>query len=218
MPNKFSDFCTTDAGGMMDERRQGIRRPSSGFTLLELLAAMSIIAITAVTALSLFSKGIDIWEDVTFRGSLEYEAALFLEGIEKELKNCISFSEIQFLGDTETIDFPAIIIKNSGSSQEAIGRIKYSFDKDKMAVYKYKDAYPNCSQENLFNPYKILDLVESLSFEYAVLDGEGKFNWASLWQDKQAIPKAVRIRIKLVTNEKSNKTCNFERVVYIPVG
>jgi prepilin-type N-terminal cleavage/methylation domain-containing protein len=232
MPNKFSDFRTTDAGGMINERR-GMRdegrkttgnpssvlcRPSSGFTLLELLAAMSITAITAVTALSLFSKGVDIWENVTFRGSSEHEAALFLEEFEKDLKNCVNFSEIQFLGDTETVDFPAIINKNSGSSSEAIGRIKYSFDKDKMAVYKRKAVYPNCAQENLFMPYKILGSVESLSFEYAALNAHGALNWTGLWQDKQIKPKGVRVRIKIAANEGSEKTHNFERVVYIPIG
>jgi len=191
---------------------------SSGFTLLELLAAMSITAIIAVTVLSLFSKGIDIWEDVTFRGSSEYNAALFLEEFEKDLKNCINFSEIQFLGESITIDFPAIISKNSGSSQEAVGRIRYSFDKDGMAVYKHKAAYPDCIQENLFGSHKILGSVESLSFEYAVLNAEGTLDWAGFWQDKHIIPEAVRVRIKFATNKDSGKSHNFERVVYIPVG
>lgn len=211
-----------DIGGQNTGGRRklffGYCRPPSGFTLLELLAAMSLTAIAALTVLSLFSKGIDIWEDVAFRGSSEYEAALFLEEIEKELKNCVNFPEIQFLGEAETIGFPAVINKNSGSSQEAIGRVKYSYDKDKMAIYKIKAVYPDCTQEGLSSPYKILGLVESASFEYAALNAEGALSWTGLWQDKQIIPKAVRVRIKLATNKGSDKAHNFERVVYIPIG
>jgi len=199
-------------------KRIKARNSPAGFTLLELLAAMSITAITVVTALSLFSKGIDIWENVIFRGSSEHEAALFLEEIEKDLKNCVNFSEIQFLGDAETIDFPVIIAKKSDTTIGAVGRVRYSFDKDSMAIYKRKAVYPDCGQENLFKPYKILGSVESLNFEYAVSDAQGALNWTGSWQDKQIKPKGVRVKIKIAANEGSEKASDFERVVYIPIG
>lgn len=199
-------------------KRVKSRNSPVGFTLIELLAAMSITAITVVTALSLFSKGIDIGVNVAFLGSSEHEAALFLEEIEKDLKNCVNFSGIQFVGDAETIDFPAIIIKNSNSSIAAIGRVRYSFNKDKMALYKFEAVYPDCVQENLFKPYEILGSVESLSFEYAVSNAQGALDWTGLWQDTQNKPKGVRVKIKIAANEGSEKTSGFERVVYIPIG
>ena len=87
-----------------------------------------------------------------------------------------------------------------------------------MALYKCKAVYPDCVQENLFKPYKILGSVESLSFEYAVSNAQGALNWTGLWQDKLIKPKAVRMKIKIAANEGSEKTSDFERVVYIPIG
>ncbi|MEA3305640.1 MAG: hypothetical protein U9R52_02380, partial [Candidatus Omnitrophota bacterium] len=131
-------------------------------------------------------------------GPLEYNTVLFLEEIEKELKNQINFSEIQFSAESGTISFPALV-------RNRVGCIKYSFDKDKMAIYKYRAPYPECNREERLTPYRILDSVKSLSFEYSVSGREG-------------LPGAVRIKIEVAADEKSNESYKFEKVVYIPAA
>ena len=190
-----------------------------GFTLLELLVAIFIISIVGTVALTLFSKGINIWEDVRFRTSREYETILFLEGLDKELRNYVNFSEIGFSGKGESICFPALINvqrEDSDYIQNVIGCINYRFDRDKMAIYKSKVSYPESIQESSSAFYRILERVKSLNFEYGVLDKQGEFKWSSLWK-KKGKPKAVRIRIEVGVDEDFRNTCKFERTFYIPI-
>ena len=191
-----------------------------GFTLLELLAAIFMISIVGTVALTLFSKGIGIWEDVRFRSSTEYETILFLEGLEKEARNYVNFSEIGFSGKSETIRFPAFINvqrENSDHIQNVLGCINYRFDRDKMAVYKSKISYPESTQESSSAFYRVLKRVKSLNFEYGVLDKQEEFKWSSLWKKEGGIPEAVRIRIEVGIDEEFRNTCEFERTFYIPI-
>ncbi|MFH1856003.1 MAG: prepilin-type N-terminal cleavage/methylation domain-containing protein [Candidatus Omnitrophota bacterium] len=196
---------------------------AKGFTLLELLIAMSIAAVAAVTALTLFSKGIDIWQTARFKSPAKYNAVLFLEDVDKELKNSINFSEIEFEGETRQINFPAIVKQYKDEYTqvlEIVGWVKYSFDKDKKSIYKSKSAYPQCLDENLFTAVKVLDSVESISFEYAFLNAENKLEWTSACEGASAggNPKAVRIKVKVIIEESTNENENFEKTIFIPIA
>lgn len=192
-----------------------------GFTLLELLVAISLLGMAAIIVLSLFSKGIDVWEEAKFKSPLEYNAVLFLEEMEKEIKNCADFSEIGFLGESADFAFPSYIKKYDQElavTQEKIGCVKYRFDEEKKSVYKYRAVYPDCLVESLFISIKMLDSVETFRLEYGSLNEENKISWAGTWQKEQGKPKAVKIILRINLGEKTGKTYDFEKVVYCPAA
>lgn len=198
-----------------------MRQKEKGFTLLELLVAAFLLGIAAITALSLFSKGIDVWEEAKFRSPLEYNAVLFLEEMEKGIKNSADFSEIGFSGEAAVFTFPSYIKKYDQElalTQEKIGCVKYRFDGEKKSVYKYRAVYPDCLVESLFIPIKMLDFVETFSLEYASLNEENKISWAGAWQKEQGKPMAIKIILRINLGDKAGKTYDFEKVVYVPAA
>ena len=173
-----------------------IRYPLSakkGFTLIEVLVAISVFAIIAGAIFAVFSRGLSIWEDARIKTNFREEPLIFLDGLEKGLKNHITLYDSRFQLEPQRILFTTI-----GTE---IYNIQYIFDKGKKGLYKYKAAYP--APATLAEPLLILNNVKDLKFAGEAPEA-GKF------------PKAIKVDLT-VTGGKRQDEYNLQRIISMPV-
>jgi len=82
-------------------------KQSKGFTLIELLIVTVILAVIAGAIFATFSAGIKIWQRTNEMLPQE-DINIFSARLERDLRNVIKFSNLNFTGKEEKISFPAI--------------------------------------------------------------------------------------------------------------
>lgn len=163
-----------------------------GFTLIEVLVAISIFAIIAGAIVSVFIKGIEVWENSQIRATYREEALLFLEGLEKELKNKIPIHDSGFKIEAQDLYFTAL--------KEAIYNIRYKYDRESKTVYRYTARYPK--SVSIQKPVVVLKNIKTLSF---TAEDEG-INF----------PAAIKVHLTISDGNMQNEY-SFLRAIYMPV-
>ncbi|MBL7158745.1 MAG: prepilin-type N-terminal cleavage/methylation domain-containing protein [Candidatus Omnitrophica bacterium] len=163
-----------------------------GFTLIEVLVAISIFAVIAAAIIAVFIKGIEVWENSHIRTNYREEALLFLEGMEKELKNNITLVDSGFKIEAQDLYFTTL--------KEAIYNIRYKYDKENKMVYRYTARYPK--PVSIEEPIAALKNVKTLNF---TVEEEG-IN----------LPAAIKIYLT-ISDEGLQNEYSFLRVIDMPV-
>jgi len=176
-----------------------------GLTLVEALVAVSIFAIIGGAIVAAFSKGMQVWEDARIRTTFREEPLIFLDGLEKELKNYISFYDSKFEVEEDRIDFSTLTVT------EDIYNMRYVLDKSTGNIYRHKAQYPILAVSA--KPVLMLKNVKNLKFTYQQEKIEDDL-------EKEAIelkfPKMVRVNLT-VRDESAHNEYQLQRTINIPV-
>ncbi len=107
---------------------------TSGFTLIEVLIALSLLAITAFAVMTSFIQGVKIFS--RFSGiSSQQEKIFFIEGFTRDLKNSTYYSALPWSISSEQISFPSIPTQAEGAGLGGLPcRVIYKFDPQKKEV------------------------------------------------------------------------------------
>ena len=212
-------------------------RRHKGFTLLELLLALSIFSIIAVCLYSVFAGGIRVWRKQEEGFKYAHTTRLALDRMAKELRNAINYSVpattgmgaednqgLRFIGEKDKFSFITV-------TDGEIAKVSYLFSAKggenarfqngvlKRIIVLQKEGF---KEENQKEDVLVAD-IDELSFEYAY-EGEGKDSpaiWADSWgEEGQAkIPKGVRVTLEFDKGAKDqNKKEIFRKTVFIPTG
>ena len=97
-------------------------RPSSprGFSLIELVIVSSLLVLVSLAVFSVFSGGLKIYRRAQSYQGEKADILIFLEKMERELRNTFNYSAVNFIGDPEKISFPGIVKKIDAAGGEAL--------------------------------------------------------------------------------------------------
>lgn len=210
-----------------------------GFTLIEILIAVSIFSVIAIALYTGFNAGIRVWRRAEQNMELHQSIRFFLGGIGKELRNAINYGQAEgigeiagegeaklvvkpdlvFVGERDNISFVTLItrILEENESSVELAKINYSLNTD--GTLMRKAAYQNEGfAETDINTEKLISDVEELRFEYVYKaeDEELPPTWKDYWQGQEGLPIGVKVFLKLKKQE--GIAGDFFKTVFIPTG
>lgn len=202
---------------------------------MELLVAVSIFAVIAVSLYSIFSGGIQIWKRQEKGFVYNHTVRLVFDTMARELRNAINYSQapqaataetqaemklLKFTGEEKKLTF----ITLAGTEIEKVDYIFEETAQDKGQLRKktvfQKDGFKEEKQKDSI----LIQGLEGLSFEYVYKApaGEDTLIWKDSWgKDIQtaapAIPAGVRITLSFPSAGEQPAEI-FTKTVFIPTG
>lgn len=219
-----------------------IRRKSrSNFTLLELLIALSLFATIMVALYSALSVGIAAWKRGDQGSNIHQKARIILDTVVNDVRKCVYFSYIQFLGQAHEVYFPVTLPVSEKKRRDKttfdtnIYKVTYFLDKrsyrDKYkSLMRLQHTFLESLEESRRDARQLAGDVADLSFEYIytkteeetemLIEGESPLYWEEDWDVTNKIPRAMKIKLVLVNQPKTDaeEKYTFERTVFIPIG
>lgn len=198
-------------------------KQKTGFTLVELLIAVSIFSIIILSLFSAFQTGILSYKKIDSAFEVFQTARLILNRIEKDLKNTFIYyaDDSKFIGNSKAMDFYSIIdiFDNEGNMNGVVCRIKYELAQEGLKRYCYKGI--DALLENTGIGADILSSkIKEISFKYAYpgTTPDKIYEWQEEpWpideNQKKALPLAVKIELTLKDNNEV-----FTKIVPIPLA
>jgi prepilin-type N-terminal cleavage/methylation domain-containing protein len=189
-------------------------RQQLGFTLIELLVSAAILSVIGLAVYSVFAGGIGAWRKAQEFSSTYQTARLVLEDIAQELKNAVTISGPDFVGESQKLSFLTVRRPPGRPVDPKIMRVTYEVRRDRAsATYSLVreetlnvDGSPTDEAELVVNP------ISKLEFLYTSKDDKGQIvPWKDAWQVSEAVPLGVKII--LVVGET-----RFTKLVFIPHG
>lgn len=180
----------------------------------------SILGMIAAAIFTTFSGGLNVYERVQAYGGTQADVLLFLEKIERELRNTFSISGIDFSGDSKRIAFAGLISELDFERNQniSLGKILYYFDGEKGIMVKEEQNYPQAisKSETRKSSSEILLSIENVDFSYYYFDlNKNEYEWKDSWNAGDGIPKGVKVK---VTFRNGGRNVTLVRTVLIPVA
>jgi prepilin-type N-terminal cleavage/methylation domain-containing protein len=188
-----------------------------GFTLLEVLVSTAIFAVVALAVYSAFAGGVGAWRRAQEFSAAYQTARLVLDDMAGELKNAVTISGSDFVGESRSLSFLTVLQSPLGAGRPAdprITRVTYEAQRDRAtATYALSrlevsdvEGAPQGEAELVVNP------ISTVEFQYTSKDETGRLvPWRDAWQVSDAVPLGVKIT--LVVGDT-----RFTKLVFIPHG
>jgi prepilin-type N-terminal cleavage/methylation domain-containing protein len=200
------------------------KRNNHAFTLVELLITATILGIISVAIIASFASGLKVYEKVQNYTGERADVLLSLEKIERDLRNTVAYSGIDFVGKKESIFFPAL------TSEGSLGRICYYLKGRLDTLTREEQGYARATLSKIRKgkgDIKKLVSLKDIGFSYYYYDIEEKeYAWKDSWEMEdededmktkpgERVPLGVRVE---VTFKEGRKEVMLTRTVLIPVG
>lgn len=184
------------------------------FTLIELLITTAILAVISLAIYAMVSNGVKIWQKVNNQRIIEEDLDIFFEKFAHDLRNCVIFSGVKFVGTPDHLEF-ATIVNSPALQRSTVGQIQYVYDDKIQQLERIQRDYVQISSEEQGLSQPVLVGLKSFKFFYYIQNKNSKEPSWLQESPVDVIPLAVRIELQL-TN--SDETSTFTRTVSIPVG
>lgn len=194
-----------------------------GFTFIELMLAVTIFSIIAVSIYSVFRIGAKLWVRTSPLIEANQSFRFFFNAISSDLKSAVIYTKkgTDFEGEDQRISFMTLV-EMSGPNiipHLELARVVYFYDKTNKAVKRVVATRLEGFNENA-KPSDILNNIEDkdFEFEYCYKSGssatEYDYEWKNAWQegeDKEKntgkIPRGVKVRAG-----------DYVKTIFIPTG
>ena len=187
-----------------------------GFTLLELLIAVTIFSIVSIAIYSSFSVGIRAWRKAEESYKVRQEARHALEDIGYELRTAVNFTPVPFEGSSDCVSFSRVL-KSSNKYSEGIFKITYTFDAEAKSLYYILQTYQESVQEESGIKSILTSGISGFQLKYAYLDGE-EVIWRDDWQsDEIDVPFGVKVSL-FYPSQSKGQDIEFSETILIPTG
>ena len=181
-------------------------------TLIELIIVTAILAVISLAIYSSLNNGLKIWQKVN-KAIPEEDVGIFFEKFSRDLRNCVKFSSLNFVGQPGRLDF-ASLVNSPRLGVKTVGQITYLYDVEQKQLNRIqKDFSQIFSGEEVVNP--ALGNLKSLRFLYYVRYENSK---ERVWLEEcppALMPLAVKIELEFGDDDQIQK---FARTVTIPIG
>jgi prepilin-type N-terminal cleavage/methylation domain-containing protein len=205
-----------------------------GFTFIELIIAVTIFAIIAVSIYSTFRAGIKIWLKTSPMIEENQALRMFFSSISSDIKRAVAYYEdkqaltksvfgsayegkINFEGTHTRISFMSVInISDTelGTLEEP-ARITYIYDKNEKTLRRLVATKAEGLNEENARSARILSGVgeKDFGFEYCykkpVSNIDYEYEWKDAWEEKNVlkIPRGVRVTVG-----------PFRKTIFVPTG
>lgn len=212
---------------------------NSGFTLLELIVAVTIFAVTAVAIYSSFGVGIAAWRKAEDSYKVRQEARHFFSLFSRDLMAAVNFTLLvdpkdqtkfkdSFEGSFDLVTFwRPLKIKGEGSK----GTIKLTYylkndgtdpdGKEVKSVYRKLQTYEESAKEGAGVESVLVSRISGFELEYIYYAGE-EIVWEKEWKKKDdsilgAAPFAVKASL-VYPSRDGDKPIKFSETIIIPTG
>lgn len=171
----------------------------SGFTFIELIVSISILAIIAASIYSAFNIGLQAYKRSSADQGIQ-KIRTKLSKIGKELKGSFFFSEIPFKGASSEIVFPLVVFKED---IEKIYAVTYYIEKDKNKDFfrlirkaEIPTDKPQDEKEDITDMFSAISI--KFNYAYKSSDPSKGYEWQETWgEDQKTLPSAVRISFQI---------------------
>jgi general secretion pathway protein J len=186
-----------------------------GFTLLELLISLTIVAMIVVIIFGAFRVGVRAWEKGEAEVDLRQRERIVLDLIKRQLSS-LCLTEVQnrdqqiiaFKGDPKSIAFASGAPLTPGS-RHGLVYVKYVVtrktedNRERLAMYESSLLFPDrktgtgSPEDDDF--FELLSGMKSIVFEYLKSRPDEKESpWQESWDPEidKGVPRAVRITLK----------------------
>jgi len=201
----------------MAPQRSG-RGGRRGFTLVELMVAVSITAATVGAIYGVFTVGFDVSQRGARRSRLSYEANLVFDAISRDVRGAFDPESQElpaFAGDAQRMEF---FTTGSGSGRRTwpARRVSYSFSRTRDAAEGEVtlEEQPFAGTSPLVDGSAgevLVDRVRAFRLRYYK-----EHRWLESWQE-EGVPPAVEVEIEIAA-EDSESTVKFTAVIDVPAG
>ena len=222
-----------------------MERKRVGFTLVELLVAVTIFSIIAAALYSGLNAGIRVWRRSENNIKLHQTMRLALDGMAGELRNSVNFNETadsQDEGESETepeeefeivekqdlvfsgakteISFVSLITRFLDDEQifrKELAKLTYSVNSKSELMRKI--AFQSEGFKAVDSPDEmIVEGVSELRFEYSYkpYEEEDEAVWKEDWRGQENVPMGVKIY--LLVKPENDAPAEFLKTVFIPHG
>jgi prepilin-type N-terminal cleavage/methylation domain-containing protein len=194
----------------------GVRKLRSGFTLVEMLVASSVMAIVLLVALGSFFAVVSTISAVATRSNLERDKAALAMGLVRDIGNMHNSSlkpvvkedaVVSFFGSADRLCF---IVPDSGSVS-GVREIGYEYDDQGNGVIR-TDVWLDRDVRNGGRSRAIEPSGYRLKFDYS--DG---VEWRREWDPERmgSLPAAIRVTL-IALNDGEEASASVYRRVVIP--
>lgn len=218
----------------INKKKRFTSRRAWGFTFIELIIAITIFSIIAVSIYSVFRAGVRLWSRTNPIIQANQSTRYFFNTISTDLKNSVSYNAISqgpktfgsseegsanFEGEEQKISFMTLVDVSAGSAlpHTELARVIYSFDKSKKTVKRAVATKAEGLSEPLAKVADILNDIDDkdFGFEYcykvAFSPTEYDYEWKDTWsdedRDKGKIPRGVKVKAGV-----------YDKTIFIPTG
>jgi len=181
---------------------------SKGFTLVEILISLAILAMIVASTFTIFHSASKSWQKGEIRSERYQNARNIISRISSEIGQAVinGNSLCRFSGKKDSVSFISFVSTESGVFE--LSEVEYWLDADKRLLIRNDQIGPDYDFATYDHSDILSDNVSSMEFSY--FDG---LAWTDTWNSNQALgiglPKAVKIKIK-VEDKKAGEGEVFE--------
>lgn len=189
----------------------GQKKNRAGFTLIELIVAVSMMAMVAIAVTSALYCGLNVYERVAIHAGSKADLFIGLEEFERDIRNTFRIAGIGFSGHASRVSFAGL------TEDGHIGRISYYLDTEKRFFARSEMDYAEAiSAISVGNRIKAIGKAEGIALSYLVFDKDtGRYEWRSECEEEAGPPEKVRIEITFI---EGNKAVKLRRTVKVPLS
>jgi len=201
---------------MLQESNKDIRK--KGFTLVEMLISLAILAMIVVSTFTIFRSSSRSWQKGETRSERYHSARVAIGKMSTEISQAVISEKGlgKFIGGKEEISFVSFVSTASGIFE--LTEVEYWIDVDQRLLMRKEDTEPDYNFNTQDHSDILAGNISELEFSY--YDGE---DWIDSWdsdadkededhqEQKGILPKAVKIKIK-VEDKKGKESEMFEIV------
>jgi len=193
-----------------------------GLTFIEMLLATVMVGVISVALYGMLANGITVWGELNKETS-QIDINLFFERLEMELKNCIYFKDMKFVGGKEGFSFPAVVVglnRDNGFS-EGLGRIEYFYSPGEGMLRRNYIDYQQLNSIQRQPARVLVSNIIAMDFSYYFFSDEKKqFFFSEIWPPETSekvskYPQAMKITFAVDMGKKIQK---FIKTINIPIA
>ena len=194
--------------------RKGREKPVGGFTLMEVLLAVTIFSIVAISLFSAFRSGVFGYRAIEEAIDLNQSVFSALSRLDTDVRNCFSFSvdDNKFTADSSNLGFLTLTNVFEGKGLEKkYAYVSYSIKDNKLTHICRVDS----DALNVNSTVLAEEMVENaqIKFEYGYIQSGRTIIYTSGWTDKKSLPVCIKVVLTVGQTGKAAKV--FERSIYL---
>lgn len=175
-----------------------------GFTMIEMVIALSLFTVVVVSAYGAFRSGFVAYQRIESQLGRRHELDMLVRQIGSELRNALYYAPVPFEGKSDKIQFPARLWRyDSDQLTEDLYQVTYQF-RDGHLMRSEQKLKQEFSQDRNPEAESLIPLT-GCKFQFAYKLRDGELVWKNELLDKpyQGLPRAIRV---LIQEKKSGST------------
>ncbi len=197
---------------------------NKGFTFVELMIAITIFSIIAISIYSAFGTGIRVWRQGENSIAFNQDLRLALEDLAVELKNAINYSQddplLGFNGLEKEIRFLTLLNQEGGRK---LCVVSYFINEEKGGILSFKRAQADQLAGFEIDKSKgeiVISNISDVSFSYAydTKDEANPYEWLGVWENSKIVPRGIKVFFKIKNPDNKASEEVYTKMIFIPSG